>query len=67
MVNMKYTVENTRTEQISEHKTWGAAFRAAVKSAAGNSHEVIITERDRDGERTYNLAGELTSRDGIGE
>jgi hypothetical protein len=59
---MKYIVENTRTEKISEHRTWGAAMRAAAK--AGESHEVVITERDRDGERTYNTEGQVMSRDG---
>lgn len=58
----KYSVENTATEKRSEHKTWRAAMLAATK--AGDSHEVVIVERDRDGERTYNTAGRVMNRGG---
>ena len=37
-------------------------MKAATK--AGTKDEVIITERDRDGERTYNTDGVVMSRDG---
>jgi hypothetical protein len=57
-----YTVENTATETRSEHRTWSAAIRAAAK--AGDPREVVIIERDRDGERTYNTRGQVMSRDG---
>ena len=59
---MLYIVENTATEKRSEHRSWGGAMRAAAK--AGEPREVIIIERDRDGERTYNTAGQILGRDG---
>jgi hypothetical protein len=58
---MKYIVENTKTEKITEHRTWQAAMNAAAKHPA---EDVVITEIDRDGERTYNQAGQVMSRDG---
>lgn len=57
-----YTVENTATETITTHRTWGAAMRAAAK--AGDSREVIILEKDRDGVREYNPKGQIMGRDG---
>lgn len=59
---MKYTVMNTMTEKTSEHKTWGGAMRAAAK--AGDEDSVIIIERDRDGERTYNTRGQKMDQNG---
>ncbi len=58
---MKYTVENTTTEKITTHSTWGGAMREAAKHP---QEQVIIIEKDRDGERTYNALGQVMSRDG---
>lgn len=58
----KYIVENTATETRSEHRTWGAAMNAAAK--AGDADSVVIHERDRDGERTYNTRGQKLNSDG---
>ncbi len=58
---MKYTVENTATQEITTHRTWGAAMRAASKIP---DHEVVITEIDRDGSREYNQAGQQLRADG---
>jgi hypothetical protein len=50
----KYIVENTETGKRSEHKSWKAAVRAASQFPAPR-----IFERDRDGEREYNILGEF--------
>jgi hypothetical protein len=57
----RYTVENTRTEERTEHRTWGAAMRAAGKHDAS---EVVIKEKDRDGEREYNQEGKMLQANG---
>lgn len=58
----KYIVENTATEKTSEHRTWSAAIKAALK--AGDPREVRIIERDADGEREYNTDGQKLQADG---
>lgn len=62
----KYTVENSVSEERSTHGSWQAAMNAALRSAlkAGGEDAVTITEKDMDGERVYNTAGEVMSRDG---
>ncbi len=57
----RYTVENTATEERTEHRTWGAAMRAAAKH---DSRDVVIIETDRDGSREYNTEGKILGRDG---
>jgi hypothetical protein len=57
----RYTVENTRIEQITNHATWGAAMRAAAKHPAD---DVRIIEKDRDGEREYNTEGKQLRANG---
>lgn len=57
-----YTVENYETEKITKHRTFGGAMRAAAK--AGDPRCVVIIERDRDGERTYDIEGRVLGRDG---
>jgi hypothetical protein len=62
---VKYTVENTATEQRSTHRTWSAAMRAAARHLEQyQEHQIIIIEKDRDGEREYNTAGQILSHDG---
>jgi hypothetical protein len=62
---MKYLVENTRTEERSEHKTWRSALNHGfILVGSGDEHDVRIIERDRDGEREYNLAGKQLRANG---
>jgi hypothetical protein len=62
---MKYLVENTHTEEHSEHKTWRSAVaHGLILVGSGDRHEVRIIERDRDGEREYNLDGKRLQADG---
>jgi hypothetical protein len=58
----KYIVENTATEERRECRTWRAAMRAAA--AMGDPDRIHVIERDRDGEREYNVEGQVLSRDG---
>ncbi len=50
-------------ETQSTHRTWGAAFNAgrAIERVKQDA-TIEIVERDRDGERTYNLAGKVIGR-----
>jgi hypothetical protein len=58
---MKYIVENTETNEVSYHRTWEAAYRVAGKYP--ETANVIIIERDRDGQRTYDSAGNILDRE----
>lgn len=57
-----YIIENTKTEETGTRATWNSAFRAAKKM--GDPDSIRIIERDRDGEREYNIKGEILGRDG---
>ena len=59
---MKYKAENTKTGQSSTHANWRSAFKAA--KAMGDPDDIVITERDRDGEREYNVEGKRLRENG---
>ena len=65
---MKYTLRNLRTEEESNHSTWGGVMKGIAKHAAKypdlGVNEVIFIEKDREGEREYNAAGKMLRENG---